>query len=59
MKTVNGIAVIKSPQIPMVFRQHKQPVRPPIGPRIAAKRPDPPGARPAGTTGRGRGRRTP
>jgi hypothetical protein len=41
------------PQTPIVLRQHKQPVRPPMGPRIAASRPAPPGPRPAGTTGRG------
>lgn len=41
----------------MVFRQHKHPVRPPIGPRMAARRPAPPGPRPAGTTGGGKGRR--
>lgn len=52
-KTVSGIAVIKRPQTPTVFRQHKHPVRPPIGPRMAARRPAPPGARPAGTTGGG------
>ncbi len=51
--------MIKRPQTPMVFRQHKHPVRPPIGPRIAARRPAPPGPRPAGTTGGGKGRREP
>jgi hypothetical protein len=54
MKTVNGIAVMKRPQTPMVFKQHKHPVRPPIGPRMAASIPAPPGPRPAGTTGGGR-----
>ena len=44
--------MIKRLQIARVFRQHKHPVRPPIGPRIAARRLAPPGPRPAGTTGR-------
>ena len=52
-KTVNGIAVMNRPQTPIVFKQHKHPVRPPIGPRIAARRPAPPGPAPAGTTGGG------
>jgi hypothetical protein len=56
IKTVNGIAVINRPQTPIVLRQHKHPVRPPIGPRIEARRPAPPGPRPAGTTGRPNGR---
>ncbi len=56
IKTVNGIAVINKPQTPIVLRQHKHPVRPPMGPRIAARRPAPPGPRPAGTTGGGKPR---
>ena len=43
---------MKRPQTPIVFKQQKQPVRPPIGPRMAARRPGPPVPRPIGTGGR-------